>query len=77
MIVVNEQFERQYFPGRGAIDQRERPGGAAAPPHRIVGVVQDAAVNRIGEDPEPYFYVPYWRQPFGEVTFGISYTWIP
>ena len=72
VIVVNEQFERQYFPGRSAIDQRVQPGGPSAPMHRIVGIVQDAVINDIGESPEPYFYLPYWRQPFGEVTFLVQ-----
>lgn len=48
VIVVNEQFERRYFPGRSTIDQRVQPGGPSAPLHRIVGVVQDAVINGIG-----------------------------
>jgi putative ABC transport system permease protein len=40
--------------------------------HRIVGIVQDAVIEGIGEPPEPYFYLPYWRQPSGEVTFLVQ-----
>ena len=52
VVVVSQQFERQFFPG-GALGRRVQPGGADAPVHRIVGVVQDAVINRIGEPAEP------------------------
>ena len=74
VMVVNGAFERRYFPGESALDRRVRPGGPLAPLHRIVGVVQDAAINHIGEKPEPYFYVPFWRGPSGEITFLVQAT---
>lgn len=69
VMVVNEQFEARYFPGRSAVGERVQPGGPDAPMHRVIGVVQNSVINEIGEPAEPYFYVPYWRQRFGEVTF--------
>ncbi len=69
VIIVNEQFARTFFPGRDPIGALVRPGGPDAPLHRIVGIVQNATINDIGEPPEPYFYIPYWRGSYGEITY--------
>lgn len=72
VIIVNERFAARFFPGQAAVGQVVRVGGAAAAPHRVIGVVEDTVINRIGETPEPYFYLPYWRGRYGEVTFLID-----
>jgi len=72
VLVVSEQFERRFFPGSSALGARVQPGGADAPIHRIVGVVQDAVINEIDEPAEPYFYVPFFRGKYGEVTFLVQ-----
>jgi predicted permease len=72
VIVVSEQFERRFFPGASAIGARVQPGGAKAPVHRVIGVVQDAVINDIDEPAEPYCYVPYFRGDYGEVTFLVQ-----
>jgi putative ABC transport system permease protein len=69
VVIVNERFASEYFPGRDAVGEIVRPGGSAAPPHRIAGVVRNTVINQIGEEPEPYFYLPYLRGTYGEVTF--------
>lgn len=69
VMLVNEQFARTFFPGRDPVGALVRPGGPDAPLHRIVGVVQNATINDIGEPPEPYFYLPYWRGQYSEATF--------
>lgn len=70
-VVVNEAFAERFFGGRGAVGALVHPGGPDRPAHRIVGVVQDAAVNGIGEPAEPYFYESFWDASPGEVTFLI------
>jgi putative ABC transport system permease protein len=72
VVVVSQQFERRFFPGRSAVGARVRPGGANAPEHRIVGVVQDAVIAEIDEPAEPYFYLPFFRGSYGEVTFLVQ-----
>ena len=72
VIVVNERFAGRFYPGQAAVGQLVRVGGPAGAPHRIIGVVEDAVINRIGEAPEPYFYLPYWRGTYGEITFLID-----
>jgi hypothetical protein len=73
-IVVNERFAAQFFPGRDPLTAVVRVGGATGVDHRIVGIAQNAVINGIGEDPEPYFYLPYWSQPYGEITFFLATT---
>ncbi len=71
VVIVSQQFERRFFQD-GALGRRVQPGGANAPVHRIVGVVQDAVISRIDEPVQPYFYVPFFRGQFGEVTFLVQ-----
>jgi len=73
-VVVNEQFVRQYLTGREPIDTMIEVAGA---PHRIVGVAQDGVVNQVGESPQPYMYLPFWRGGYGETTFLLSTTGEP
>jgi predicted permease len=68
VVVVNEQFARQFLPN-GALDQLIHIGGPDREPHRIVGIVQNAVINQIGEPAEPYFYLPFWRGTYGEITY--------
>lgn len=72
VIVVNERFAGRFYPGQATVGQLVRVGGPAGALHRIVGVVEDTVINRIGEAPEPYFYLPYWRGRYGEITFLID-----
>ena len=69
VMIVNEQFARTFYPGGDAVGALVRPGGPTAPLTRIVGVVQNSPISNIGERPEPYFYLPYWRGRYGEMTF--------
>lgn len=72
VAVVNERFAARFFPGRPAVGQTIRLGSSDNPPLRVIGVVENAVVNQIGEDPEPYFYLPLWRGSYGETTFLID-----
>ena len=72
VAIVNQEFATRFYPGREALGSRIRFGDVTSPDHRIVGVVQNAAINSIAEAPEPYVYLPYWRAPYGEATFLIQ-----
>ena len=71
-IIVNERLAAQFFPGRDPLNGVVRLGGPAGTDHRIIGIAQNAAINAIGEVTEPYFYLPYWTQPHGEITFFLA-----
>ena len=71
-IVVNATFADRLLAGRDPIGAIVRLGGPTGVDHRVVGVAPPAVINEIGEAPEPYFYVPYWRRDHGEITFLIE-----
>jgi predicted permease len=71
VALVNEAFVDRFFPGVDPVGRFIRPGGPDAPDHRVLGVTTNAAISRIGEPAEPYFYVPYWRERTGEATLLI------
>jgi putative ABC transport system permease protein len=59
-VVVNETFERTYFPGQDAIGRRIRFGddGTWA---TIVGIARDVKVRGARESTRVETYVPYWQ----------------
>jgi predicted permease len=68
-VVVNQQFARRYLPGTDPVGSLIEVAGT---PHRIVGLAQDGVVNEVGEPPQPYMYLPYWRGGYGETTFFLA-----
>ena len=79
VIVVNETFARQMFPGENAIDKRVivradniGPLGrnlfGARRPFRILGVVADLHQVPIGQASEPVIYLTQRQFPFRAVT---------
>jgi predicted permease len=74
VALINQAFADRFFSGVDPVNRFIRPGGPDAPDHRVVGVTSNAAISRIGEPPEPYFYVPYWRRRAGEGTLLIRPT---
>ncbi|MEZ5318516.1 MAG: ADOP family duplicated permease [Vicinamibacterales bacterium] len=71
VAVVSQTFADRFFPGgeaTGQVFQR----GASRTPVRVVGVAADAAIVRVDEGPEPYFYVPYWTARTGEGTLLVE-----
>jgi putative ABC transport system permease protein len=69
VIIVSERFADRFFPGRDAIDGIVRLGGPAGVDHRVIGIARDTTINQVGETVEPYFYVPFWRGRYGEITY--------
>jgi putative ABC transport system permease protein len=68
VVIVSETFAQQYFPTEDALGKVIDLKGVG---HRIIGVVQNVVVNQIGEEPEPYFYLPF-SDAFREMTFLIA-----
>jgi hypothetical protein len=60
IAVVNEAMVRRYFKGRTPIGERF---GYDKPNVEIVGVVQDAHVNSVREEPVPMVYYPLDANP--------------
>jgi macrolide transport system ATP-binding/permease protein len=69
VLLISETFAARYYAGRDPIGETISIGAAPGAPYRIVGVVRDVPFNSIGQVPEPYMYLPYWRRNYGEATF--------
>ena len=60
VAIVNETFARRFWPGGDAIGRRIVIGDVR---REIVGVARDAKYVALGEEPRPYYYLP-WAQAF-------------
>jgi len=66
VVIVNEAFARQFFPGQNALGQHIRSGlGTGDPPpmREIVGVVGNAKRASLTETDKPEYYIPYEQAP--------------
>jgi len=65
VLIVNQAFNRTYFPGESAVGKRvclcglesEKPEWSA-----IVGVVADVRHSNLEDAPKPQIYMPFWRR---------------
>jgi predicted permease len=60
VVIVNEAFQRAYFPGEDAVG---RHVGYGEPFSEIVGVVRDSAYASVSEAPTPVLYYSYAQVP--------------
>ena len=60
VAIVNEAFQRAYFPGEDAVGQHV---GYGEPFSEIVGLVKDSAYASVGEEPTPVLYYSYAQVP--------------
>jgi predicted permease len=77
VVLINQAMAQKYWPSQDPIGQVVRmPGVNSGSGHgtdaRIVGVAENAPVNRIGEIPEPYLYLPFHLSDMGEITFALE-----
>lgn len=71
VIMVNEAFARQYFPGKSAIGERVRIDRDVdnPPALEIVGVVGSSRHETLAALPQPEFYLPFAQEPNRSVDF--------
>ena len=59
VVIVNETFARQYWPGASAVGRQFFTGDDfEGTPSEIVGVARDHKVRSVGEAPRPYLHAP-------------------
>jgi len=63
VAIVNQTMARQLWPGENPIGKRFRTETDSTPLIEVVGLAGDGKYQNIGEDPQPWFYVPS-RQEF-------------
>lgn len=80
VVLISRTMAQKYWPSQNPIGQMLRlPGfddgisgkGSALQAH-IIGVTEDVPINRIGEVPEPYMYLPFHLSQMGEVTYVVG-----
>jgi putative ABC transport system permease protein len=60
VVLVNEEFERRFFPGDEGVGRTVVLNGD---PMRVIGVTADHKVRRLGETPRPYVYENIRQSP--------------
>jgi len=73
VVIVNEAFEKNFFPGQSALGKRIRfvVSGAQAPWPTVVGVVSDVRQGGLARDVMPEVYSPELSDAGGALSFVI------
>ena len=66
VIVVNESFARQFWPGENALNEHVVIGKRPVPA-QVVGVAADVKNRGLEQDPQPQIYLPFAQLPWGEM----------
>lgn len=82
VVIVNEEFARQYFPNEDPIGQHIRPGintfeDERSPNREIVGIVGNIRNRDLSTAPPPAYYVPQTQVPLSQMTVVIKTTTDP
>ena len=64
VVVVNESFARQMFPGMNPIGHKVKLGSDRFPAMTIVGVSADTIMSNLRDRPPIGIYVPYSQHPY-------------
>jgi predicted permease len=63
VVIVNEQFVRNYYPNQDAVGKRLRLNGSDGPFAEIVGVAKQSTYLSPVEPPQGYLYLPLAQNP--------------
>ena len=77
VVIITEEFARQYFPNEDPIGKRIQPGISTfededSPMREIVGVVSDIRNRTLNTEPKPAYYVPQTQVPFSQMAVVIK-----
>ena len=72
VVLINQTMARRFWPDQDPVGRHvivaTGKDAASRRDCEIVGVVQDGKYLSLNEPPEPYLYLPYAQQPWGEMT---------
>jgi predicted permease len=71
-VLINETMAQRFWHGEDAVGNTISVGSKTPRLHTVIGVVKNAPINAVGEDPEPYLYLAYWPNFEEEVTFLVE-----
>jgi putative ABC transport system permease protein len=66
VIVVNESFARQFWPGENALSKHVVIGNRPVPA-QVVGVASDVKNRGLEQEPQAQIYLPFAQLPWGEM----------
>ncbi|TMB30969.1 MAG: ABC transporter permease [Deltaproteobacteria bacterium] len=64
VVLVNQAFERKFFPGQSALDHMILKLGRKLPQARIVGIAGDVRAQALDKNPEPQIIIPLEIYPW-------------
>jgi len=82
VIIISQEFARQYFPNEDPIGKRIQPGISTyendeSTMREIVGVVGDIRNRTLNTPPKPAYYLPQSQIPFNQMTLVVKTTTEP
>jgi Acidobacterial duplicated orphan permease len=68
VMIVNEAFAKQYWPGQSAVGKRISVGYNSDSLREVVGVVGDVRRRALNEEPAPAMYLPHRQAAYPALT---------
>ena len=69
VVIINETMARRFWPGEDAIGKGFLVWGAEGEHVEVVGVAKDGKYMTLGEDPQPFLFLPFEQNYNSEMTF--------
>jgi len=79
VVIITEQFARQYFPGEDPVGKRIHPGISTwdnedSTMREIIGVAGDIRNRALSTEPRPAYYMPQSQLPFTQLIAVVKST---
>ena len=69
VVVINETMARRFWPDQNAMGKRFRVWGVEGKHVEVVGVAKDGRYMTLGEDPQPFLFLPLEQNYSSQMTF--------